>query len=267
MGLQAKNGYVGIRNGIMDFIRFGTGPRNLVMLPGLGDGLQTVRGTAIPMAWMYRIFAKDCTVWCFSRKRSLPEGYTTRDMARDLKEAMDSLGIARADLLGVSMGGMIAQWFAVDYPEAVGRLILTVTSSRPNPLLIRSVEEWMDMARKGDHTALMDSNVRKIYSDGYYRKNRWLIPLMGRFTKPRSYDRFLIQARACLTHNAHPFLDAITAPTLVIGGRKDQCLGGEASEAIAEKIPGAKLCMYDEWGHGLYEEAEDFNQRVLEFLK
>ena len=50
-----------------DYIRFGTGPKALVILPGLGDGLKTVRGAALPMAWMYRMFAKDFTVYMFSR--------------------------------------------------------------------------------------------------------------------------------------------------------------------------------------------------------
>ena len=53
---------------------------------------------------------------------------------------------------------------------------------------------------------------------------------------------------------------------MVIGGEQDEALGGEASREIAEKIPGAKLLMYPQWGHGLYEEAKDFNQKVLDFL-
>ena len=93
---NARNGVVKTRNGEMDYIRFGTGDRNLIMLPGLGDGLQTVKGTALPMAVMYREFAKDFTVYMFSRIRSLPAGYTTRDMARDQAEAMAQLGIEKA---------------------------------------------------------------------------------------------------------------------------------------------------------------------------
>lgn len=259
---HAKNGNI---SG-MDYIRFGTGARVLVMLPGLGDGLQTVKGTALPMAWMYRAFAKDFTVYMFSRKESLPLGHTTRDMAHDLAEAMAALGIQKADILGVSMGGMIAQWLAIDSADKVDRLILVVTSARPNPILTASVGEWMAQARRGDHTALMDSNVRKIYSAGYYRKNTWLIPIMGKVTKPKSYDRFLIQADACLTHNAYESLRQIPAPTLVIGGDQDEALGAEASREIAQQIPNAVLKMYPEWGHGLYEEAKDFNQVVLAYL-
>ena len=266
MILSAKNGSIPFGDTEMEYIRFGTGEKTLIMLPGLGDGLRSMKGTALPMALMYREFAGEYTVYAFSRLNRLPEGYTTRDMARDQKEAMDALGIEKADVLGVSMGGMIAQHLAADWPERVGKLVLVVTSARPNPVLTESVAEWMELALRDDHTALMESNVRRIYSAAYYQKNRRLIPIMGKVTKPKSYDRFLTQARACLTHDAWESLPQITAPTFVIGGEQDHCLTGEASRQIAQHIPGAVLKMYPQWGHGLYEEAEDFYDTVLAFL-
>lgn len=263
MQFSAKNG----RTGDTDYVRFGSGERVLIMLPGLGDGLRTVKGTALPMAMMYRKLAKDFTIYMFSRKNDLPEGHTTRDMAYDLAEAMEALGIEKASVLGVSMGGMIAQHLAIDHPEKIEKLILVVTAPRPNPLLTESVEEWIAQAEQGNHTALMESNVRRIYSESYYRKNKWLIPIMGKLTKPKSYRRFLVQAQACLTHDAWEDLPKISAPTFVIGGEQDRCLGGDASREIAARIPNAKLHMYPQWGHGLYEEAKDFMGLVLSFLR
>ena len=262
-----KNGVLQLTDATMHYIRFGKGKKTLVMLPGLGDGLTTVKGTALPMALMYRIFARDYTVYMFSRRNSLPHGSTTRDMARDVKTALDVLGIAKCDLFGASMGGMIAQHFAADYPEMVGKLVLCVTCAEPNATLIESVNEWISLAKQRNHAAFMDSNLLRMYSDAYYRKNKWMIPLLGLLTKPKSYERFFIQAEACLTHNALERLPQITAPTLVIGGEKDLALGAEASRAIAAALPGAKLHMYPEWGHALYEEAKDFNPLVLSFLQ
>ena len=262
-----KNGTVQLINGQMDYIRFGRGDRHLVMLPGLGDALRSVRGTALPMALMYRIFGKRFTVWMFSRKQPLKTGCTTRDLARDQAEAMDALGIGKADIFGVSMGGMIAQWLAVDHPEKVHKLVLAVTCARPNPILRESVEEWMAYARQDDPAGFMDSNLRRIYSEGYYRKNKWMAPVVGRLTKPKSYDRFFIQSNACLTHDAYERLGSIHVPVFVIGGERDLALGAEASREIAAGIPGAKLHMYPQWGHGAYEEAKDFNSLVLEFLR
>ena len=266
MLFSARNGAVPMDGTTMDYIRFGTGRRTLILLPGLGDGLRTVRGTALPMAVLYRAFAQAFTVYCFSRKNALPEGCTTRDMARDLKEAMDRLGIEKADLFGVSMGGMIAQHFAADFPDRVNRLVLAVTCPRPNPILEESIAEWVSLASQGDAAGFMESNVRRMYSDAYYRKNKWLTPIVGALTKPKSYDRFFIQARACLTHDAFGRLGQISAPTLVIGGEQDKSLGVQASCDLAEAIPNARLKIYPQWGHGVYEEAPDFNQTVLQFL-
>ena len=261
-----RNGTLTLKNGRMDYIRFGKGARVLLMLPGLGDGLRTVKGTALPMALLYRRFAKQYTVYAFSRREPLAAGMTTRDMAAEQAQAMEALGIDRVDILGVSMGGMIAQWLAIDHPHRVGKLILAVTCAEQNPILRESIREWIALAKKGDHAGFMDSNLRRIYSERYYRQNKWMTPLIGALTKPKSYDRFFIQAEACLTHDARAELGKIQAQTLVIGGEKDLALGGEASKVLAAHIPGAELKMYPQWGHGLYEEAGDFNDVVLAFL-
>ena len=267
MLFHAKNATLPIDGTTMDYIRFGSGKRILIMLPGLGDGLRTMKGTALPMALLYHAYAREYTVYIFSRKNALPQGYTTRDMARDQRKAMDALGIQRADLFGVSMGGMIAQHFAADYPERVNKLVLAVSSSRPNPVLEESVAEWLACARQDDHTALMDSNVKRIYTDRYYRRNKWMIPITGKLTKPSSYDRFFIQAQACLTHDAFDRLPFVMAPTLVVGGGKDMAVGPEASRELAANIPGARLRIYPEFGHGVYEESRTFHSGILAFLR
>ena len=112
----------------------------------------------------------------------------------------------------------------------------------------------------------MDSNLRRIYSDRYCRQNGWMVPLLGKLTKPKSYDRFFVQAEACLHHNAFEALPQIKTKTLVIGGEQDKALGGEASREIAAQIPNGEIKMYPQWGHGLYEEEKMFNQVVFDFL-
>ena len=262
---NAKNGTLNMGNTTMDYIRFGSGQRTLVMLPGLGDGLRSMKGTALPMAFMYREFCKDFTVYAFSRKNELPEGYTTRDMAKDQAEAMAQLGIEKADIFGVSMGGMIAQHLAIDYPEKVNKLILTVTSARTNPILTESIDEWVALAKRGDHAGFMDSNLQRIYSDGYYRRNKWLAPIVGKLTKPKTYDRFFVQANACLTHDAYEALPGIACPTLVLGGGQDAIVGPEAAGEIAARIPGCESHIWPEYGHAAYEEAKDFQARIITF--
>ena len=257
-----KNGTIGN----IDYISFGSGAKVLVLLPGLGDSLRNIQSTALPMSVAYRTFAKEYTVYMFGRKHDMPEGSTTRDMARDLNQALEALEIYKADVMGVSMGGMIAQWLAIDFPDMVKKLVLVVTTSKPHAVLTEALTEWMDCARRNDHEAFMESNLRRIYTEEYCEKYQWLVPFMGKLTQPKSYDRFLVQAHACFEHNAAAHLEKIVAPTLVIGGEQDKSISADESRYLAEHISGAELYMYEKLGHGLYDEAKDFQHRVFKFL-
>ena len=265
--LHAKNGCLRLAAGEMDYIRFGSGARPLVMLPGVGDGLKTVRGMALPFALLYRKLAKEFTVYVFSRRRELPPHFTTREMAADQNEAMAALGLSRAAVVGVSQGGMIAQWLAIDHPDKVGRLVLTVTLSRPNDTIRAVIAGWTEMAERGDYRGIMLDTAERSYSEKRLRQTRLEYRLLGSVGKPRSFDRFLTQAASCLSHDAWGELSRIACPTLVIGGTDDRIVTGEASREIAGQIPGSTLYLYEGLGHGLYEEASDFLTRVADFCR
>lgn len=265
--LSTKNGSLQLSAGVMDYIAFGNGSRTLVMIPGLGDGLKTVRGTALPFALMYRRLARDFRVYVFSRRRELPEHVNTRELAREVSEAMEALGLSGAAVLGVSQGGMIAQWLAIDHPDKLSRLILAVTLAEPNATMREAVGGWMEMARRGDYRALMLDTAERSYSPKRLRTLRPGLRLMGNLGRPKSFQRFLTLAEACLTHDALAELPRIDCPTLVIGGCKDKIVTGEASQTIAAAIPGSRLLMVEGLGHGLYEETPDFFRQVADFAK
>ena len=165
----------------MYYVSFGTGKKKLVVLPGLSDGLATVKGKALLLSPPYKKFFRDYTVYIFSRKNKMPEGYSIRDMAADQARAMKLLEIDQAYLLGVSQGGMIAQYIAIDHPEMVKKLILAVTAPNANDVARDAVTGWIGMAMRGDHTALMVDTAEKMYSEAYLRKNRRFFPLIARF--------------------------------------------------------------------------------------
>ena len=265
--LQAKNAFLDLPSGIQDYIRFGSGPKTLVMIPGVGDGLKTVKGMALPFALLYRSLAKDFTVYVFSRRRNLSPGMTTRDMAEDLNCAMEALGLSGTALVGVSQGGMIAQWLAIDHPDKVEKLVLTVTLSRPNAVVRDVIARWIRMADRGDYKGIMVDTAERSYSEKRLKLARLEYRLLGSVGKPKSFERFRIQAESCVTHDAYDLLERITCPTLVIGGKEDKIVTGKASVEIARKIPGCKLFLYDGLGHGLYEEAPDFLRRVKAFCR
>lgn len=266
MFYHARNGSVCVEDSRMDYIRFGKGSRKLVMLPGLGDGLTTVKGKALVFAAMYRVYAGEFTVYMFSRKNKLREGYSTREMANDQAKAMAALGISKADILGISQGGMIAQYLAIDHPELVNKLVLAVTAAEPNETVEKVVGSWIKMAEQGKYKELMIDTAEKTYSENYLKKYRRFYPLLGKIGKPKSFERFLLQAAACISHNAWEELHKITCPVLVIGGDCDKIVGAASASGTADKIAGSELFVYPGLGHGAYEEAEDFTERVLDFL-
>ena len=95
MFYNARNHTVTIDGDTTDFISFGKGKKNLVIIPGVGDGLKTAKGLAIPFAIMYRLFAKDFTVYIMSRKRNIPENYNTQQMATDMHKVLQSVGVKK----------------------------------------------------------------------------------------------------------------------------------------------------------------------------
>lgn len=264
---NAENGTVSVKGTDMPYVSFGNGKKKLVILPGLSDGLATVKGKALILAPPYRKFFRDYTVYMFSRRDHMPEGYTIRDMAEDQFLAMKILGIDQAYLLGVSQGGMIAQSVAAEYPESVTKLILAVTAPYANDTVRKNVSGWIGMVKRSDHASLMSDTAEKMYSEKYLRKNRKYFPLLAMVTKPRSYDRFLKNADAILTCDCRSELPKICCPTLIIAGSDDHTVGNKAAYELNSAIPDSSLYVYEGLGHGAYEEAEDFYDRILEFCE
>ena len=266
MFYNAKNGSIKIGNADMDYISFGKGDKTLIMIPGLSDGLKTVKGAAAALAIMYRCFAGSYKVYVFSRKNPLERGCSTRDMAADCKTAMKLLGISRADFMGISQGGMIAQYLAIDFPELVNKLILAVTLSRPNETIQKVAKSWIKMAESSDYKSIFIDTAEKSYTEKRLKKYRPFYPVLSKIGKPKDFDRFIMQANACINHDAYSEIDKIKCPTLIIGADDDKIAGVNSSEEMAEKIENSKLFIYKGFGHGVYEEAKDFNAKALEFL-
>ena len=264
MFYNAKEGKLNIKNASFDYIRFGTGKKPLLMIQGLNTN--GIKGASLSLAYMYRIFAKEYTVYLFDRRDEVYDGITVKDFALDIAEAMDELGIKNADVFGVSQGGMIAQYLAIERPDLVHKMVLAVTLSKNNDIVTTVVQNWITMTEQGDFKALVKNMAEKMYSNEYVKKYQLFMPLLTMVQKPKDVERFLILSRACLTCNTYDELEKITCPVLVIGGKQDKVVTGVASEEIAEKL-GCEIYMYEELGHAAYEEATDFNERVFEFFK
>lgn len=264
---NAKSGSLKIGETDMEYISFGHGEQPFVMLPGLGDALKTVKGSAASLAIMYRAFAKDYKVFLFSRKNRLPAAYSIRDMANDQALAMALLGLLGAYVMGVSQGGMIAMHLAANHPELVKKLILANTAARSNSTVQRVVGKWLDWANAGDFQSLFADTAEKTYSERKLRVYRPMYPLLAAASKPKEFDRFITQANACLAHDASMELAKIKCPTLVFGGGCDKIVGASAAPELAKGIKNSKIFVCEGLGHGAFEEYSGFKEMVLQFLR
>jgi pimeloyl-ACP methyl ester carboxylesterase len=111
-------------------------------------------------------------------------------MATDQARAMKSLGMAKAVVMGLSQGGMIAQYLAVDYPELVEKLVLAVTASRPNETLQSVAGSWIAMAESGDYKRLIIDDTKNRTVRRVSKKMRFLYPVLGRIGKPKDFSGF-----------------------------------------------------------------------------
>lgn len=247
----------------MDYISFGKGTKPLVMIQGLNTN--GIKGAGATLSYMYRVFAKNHKVYLFDRRKEVYEGITVRQMASDIAAAMDALELKDADVLGVSQGGMIAQYLAIDRSDLVSKLVLTATLSRNNETVIKVIDDWIDMTERRKMKELVSDMSEKLYTDEYVRRYKPFMPLLTIMQKPKDIQRFIILAKACLTCDTYNELKKIKCPVLVIGGGKDKIVSAEASKEIAEKLE-CPIFIYDDLGHSVYEEAKDFNKRVYDFF-
>ena len=267
MFYNAKNSKVNLDGTTMDYIAFGKGSKNLFLIPGLGEGMTTVGGTAIPMALMYRKLAKEFRVYMFGRRVDMPADFTTKDMAEDIYRAMTALNIPSASIVGVSLGGMIVQHLAIDHPEVVEKLILCVTLPYQNDTLVSCLSAWIEMAKRDDYKSILIDTLLKSNTERSIKQQLWAYKLFGGLFRSKHKERFITMAKAGIAHNAGNGLSRIACPTLIIGGSRDQIVTGEASELLHELIGHSTLYMYEDYGHGLYEEAPDFWERVAKFCR
>ena len=264
---NAKNGTVSIDNAEMSYVSFGYGNKALIILPGLSDGIITVKGKALLLAKPYKIFFEKYTIYIFSRRKDLPEEFSIKEMADDQAKAMQKLGIKKASVMGVSQGGMIAQHLAVDHVKMIEKLVLAVSASRANEMIKTNINKWIEFANQGNHKQFMIDVIEKNYSPKYLAKYRKFYPIIGLIGKPSDYKRFLTNANAILQFDILHDLKNITCPTLIIGGEKDKVVGIHASYEMNEQIAGSELYVYPGLGHAAFQEAKDFNKRVFDFLE
>jgi pimeloyl-ACP methyl ester carboxylesterase len=245
----------------------GAGATTLVMIRGLGSNLTAWYEQTPEFARHFRTVIFDNRGAGRTDKPDAP--YSIAQMAADTAGLMDGLAIRRAALLGISMGGMIAQEFVLHYPERLSCLILGCTNFggagivQADPAIVSAVVAGVNATPDQQKLQL-----KAVFGDDTIEHRRDVLAkheeMRAQFPIP--LPSFMRQVQAIQNFDASARLASIKVPTMVIAGRDDRLVPVENSRMITARIPGAKLVELP-GGHLFFvEHPAEFNRAVIDFV-
>jgi len=266
-----QRGAVPVSDGELAWSSIGDGPSTLVLVMGLG-GWSGDWGSYFPAQ-----LAKEHRVVLFDNRGTgtssrSPGPYSLEQFARDTLAIVDQVAGGRAHLLGVSMGGMIAQLVALEHPRHVEKLVLVSThcggprAALPLPHLLPALFPTPGTPAH----AIIRTRLAAIAAPGWAEKNPELLEERVRsgLHAPTPVRTYRAQLEAIIKSDRYERLDEIDAPTLVVHGDADALVPYANGELLARRIPGARLHTLRGVGHLPMWEAPDETARVVvDFLR
>jgi pimeloyl-ACP methyl ester carboxylesterase len=250
----------------LPYIRIGDSPRNLVIFGGLDFDHKPPSGLTLRMmANYFKRLAQGFTVYMVSRKPGLPAGYSMQDMSNDYATMIEEELGGPVDVMGLSTGGPMAQYFAVDHPDLVHRLVLAMTGYRLTKRGAALQRRMGDLARQRKWRAAYSTMMTGMYPRGIKKYLlKLFMRLFGAMGAPADPSDGLVEIEAEDKHDFKERLAEIKVPTLVIGGDEDYFY---PIRETAAGIPNAELVLYEGFGHNvIFSNNRQFSEDILAFL-
>ncbi len=245
-----------------------TAPETIVLINGLADDLESW-GFQIPalVEAGFRVLRFD------NRgigKSDAPAGaYSSRMMADDAKALVDLLGIKGFHLMGVSMGGMISEEYAIAHPGDLKSLTLACTYGKADAFCQTMFAMWADLAKAISVPFVMRDVALWAFTGPFFEERPEDAAAFAEAMAalPMSLDAYLSQLAVIQTHDATDRLAQINVPTLVLAGEEDILIPVRLSKTLQEAIPGAQWATVP-GGHAcLWESPEPFNTTFINYVR
>jgi len=235
----------------------------LVLTHGLGDDLHFWDNVAPVLAQHHTLLRWD--VRGFGHSDKPPGPYSPALLAGDLAALLDALGVAAVHVGGLSMGGVIAQRFALDHPQRVRSLILVSTSSEVGP---RGAANWQRLAdgieQRGFGSGARDAS--RAFSPGFAAAHPDVVAAAGEQTARNVPHAYAAAARAMSDYHWTAELERVRVPVLIMQGLADQLTPPGGSVKMHRALPAARLLMLPDTGHSLsIEQPAVFAAALLSF--
>ncbi len=246
--------------------RHGDSGEPLLLVMGLGSPLEFWQLQTPVFARTHRVCVYDNRGVGRSDKPAGP--YDVRTLARDAVAVMDACGFDRAHVVGLSMGGMIAQELAIRHSDRVHSLVLAATYAKPDDNVKQTASTSAFDPKTIEPKQVFKMMMSLVLSAEFIAREReWLRQTRERILPHVSVDGFIAQMAAVMSHDSTDELHHIDKPTLVMKPAADMLIPPKASDFLAQAIPGAQLATFDNGSHGFnVEQADKFNRAVLDFV-
>ncbi|MBM3175408.1 MAG: alpha/beta fold hydrolase [Chloroflexi bacterium] len=243
----------------------------LLLIMGYGQYSALWAPLVRDLSLSFRVISFDNRGTGRSDKPDVP--YTMKMMADDAKGLLDAIGIDSAHVFGMSMGGMIAQEFALSYPNKLRSLILGCTHCGGTNTILPSQEALAFLLGPEMAKLPVEERARQtvhwLWTREYIDNNPRAVELFVAVTAeyPTPLHGYRCQAKAIMGHDTYDRLPRIKATTLVITGDADRLIPAENSRILASRIPNAELVILENSGHGFVTDArEKATGEILDFL-
>ncbi len=194
--------------------------------------------------------------------------YSIGDLADDLTRLLDELSIERASIVGLSMGGMVAQSLAARHGDRVDKLVLADTSSHYQGEVARTWRERAAVARSEGMGALADATMTRWFTEGFRRSNPDEVAWVQATFAATESSGYALACEALAGLDLRAELGRIGVPTLVMAGDQDHSCTPEVGRQIASAIRGGRFELIDSAAHAsCVEQAERFTRLTLDFLR
>jgi 3-oxoadipate enol-lactonase len=198
---------------------------------------------------------------------ALDMDYSFESMAADVISLLDHLGIGCASIVGISVGGEVAQWLAATYPGRVARLFLSSTACFTDRARAALWESRISEADTMGMEPMASSAASRWFSDGFRKSHPDIVEDWRRKIATTSVRAYAGIARAIQSMDLRQMIGAISCPTWIVCGEQDGNTGPAAASTIADCIPGARMHVIDSAGHlPNLEKPAEFNDHLLRWL-
>lgn len=244
-------------------IKFGTGKRTLLILPGLS--LCNFEGQGEDIAKAYDIFSSDFTCYMINYRNRVHEGFSFEDIAEDIYNVCVELEIEHAYVYGVSMGGMVGLYTAQKNDGYIDKLCVCSSMCKITQMMTEVGNKWIEYSKKHDVVGLNNYFFERVYSKEYLQSYENLLPELAKRGSKENCDRFSVLCEAIISFDIKNIIRGVKTKTLVLGDKNDMVIGPDGSYEIADLL-GCDIFMYDKYSHAVYDECPDIKNRIYDFM-